>query len=409
MTGPPGRSWRQRLSVVGYHDLDGRPGFKLAMQRAGDRWYLYLAHFWHPGWTILDVTDPRAPRLARFVEGPANTGTYQVQVAEGRMVTALEKIVPGGGGDPDGPFEEGALVWDVREPAAPRRLGHFRTEGTGTHRNYYDGGRLAHLAAGMPGWAGNIYVIVDLGDPAAPREVGRWWVEGQWREGGETGAPPDTSLHGGAWVEGDRAYLPYGGAGLVILDIADPTRPRLVSRLGFSPPFPSFIAVHTAVPLPARRLVAVNSEAIAEDCDEPVGFAGLVDVSDERRPRLVSLFPQPVAPAGAPFRNFCERGGRFGPHNQHQAQHQPCLLARDDLVFLTYFNAGLRVIDIADARQPREVAFFVPPDPLERRGVLPRGRLAAQSEDVLVDARGFVYVTDKNHGLYVLEDEGGLA
>jgi hypothetical protein len=36
--------------------------------------------------------------------------------------------------------------------------------------------------------------------------------------------------------------------------------------------------------------------------------------------------------------------------------------------------------------------------------VLP-ARLVTQSEDVLVDARGFIYLTDKNHGLYVLEDE----
>jgi hypothetical protein len=44
----------------------------------------------------------------------------------------------------------------------------------------------------------------------------------------------------------------------------------------------------------------------------------------------------------------------------------------------------------------------VPPDPLERRGVLPKSKLVCQSEDVLVDKRGFIYVTDKNHGIYVL-------
>lgn len=81
------------------------------------------------------------------------------------------------------------------------------------------------------------------------------------------------------------------------------------------------------------------------------------------------------------------------------------LLDRDDLVFLTYFNAGLRVVDISDARLPREVGWFVPPDPAMRRGALPT-RLVAQSEDVLVDRRGYIYLTDKNHGLYVLTCEG---
>jgi hypothetical protein len=401
---PTGQSWSHRVEAVGYSDLDGRPAFKLALQETGGRFYLYLGHLWHRGWSIVEVTDPRAPRMVRFLEGPANTWTIQVQVAAGRMITALEKIGPGWGGDAAAPHETGILIWDVRDPEAPVRVGQWTTSGHGTHRNYYDGGRYVHLAAGLAGYEGNVYQIIDVADPARPVETARWWVPGQWREGGEKGAPPATSLHGGAYIEGDRAYLPYGGAGLVILDLADIAKPRPVSRLPFSPPFQAFIAVHTAVPLPGRKLVAVNSEAIAEDCREPLGFAGLVDVADEAQPRLLSLFPLPAPPPGAGFANFCQRGGRFGPHNQHQPQHQPVLLERDDLVFLTYFNAGLRVVNIADARLPREVGYFVPPDPTIRRGLLPR-TLVAQSEDVLVDRRGYIYLTDKNHGLYILRFE----
>jgi len=193
-----------------------------------------------------------------------------------------------------------------------------------------------------------------------------------------------------------------GAAGLVILDIEDPAKPRLVCRLELAPPFNPVIAAHTAVPLPGRGLVLVNSEAIEEDCDEPLCFAGVVDVTTESSPRALSMFPVPVPPPQAAYRNFCQRGGRFGPHNLHQAQGNPFLLDRPDLALLTYFNAGLRVIDVSDPRLPREIASFVPPDPLVRRGVLP-SRLVAQSEDVLADARGYIYVTDKNHGLHVLQ------
>jgi hypothetical protein len=37
---------------------------------------------------------------------------------------------------------------------------------------------------------------------------------------------------------------------------------------------------------------------------------------------------------------------------------------------------------------------------------LPATGLATQSEDVLVDNRGNMFVTDKNHGIYVLRYNG---
>ena len=121
----------------------------------------------------------------------------------------------------------------------------------------------------------------------------------------------------------------------MVLDISDKTNPTAISDLPFSPPFQTFIAVHTAVPLQERDLVIVNSEAIKENCEEPLGYAGIVDVSDEANPRLASLFPLPIPPEDAPYRTFCERGGRFGPHNQHQPQYQDILYQGENLCFLT--------------------------------------------------------------------------
>ena len=90
------------------------------------------------------------------------------------------------------------------------------------------------------------------------------------------------------------------------------------------------------------------------------------------------------------LKNFYEKAGRFGPHNHHHPNHQACLEDRDDVAYLTYFNAGLRVYDIRDARQPKEIGYFVPADPIKRIGLKP-SRLVAQSEDVLVDRRGCIY------------------
>ena len=130
-------------------------------------------------------------------------------------------------------------------------------------------------------------------------------------------------------------------------------------------------------------------------------MAGIVDISDEKQPRLISLLPLPEPPPESGLKNFYEKAGRFGPHNHHHPNHQACLEDRDDIAYLTYFNAGLRVYDIRDARQPKEIAYFVPADPKTRIGTKPT-KLVAQSEDVLVDRRGCIYLSDKNHGIHVL-------
>src|SRR4051812_33542036 len=78
------------VDLVAYHDLQDRPGFKLAIQCVADRWFLYIAHLWEGGWTIMDVTDPRRPQLERFIPGPPNTWTHQIQVAKGTMITNYE-------------------------------------------------------------------------------------------------------------------------------------------------------------------------------------------------------------------------------------------------------------------------------------------------------------------------------
>jgi hypothetical protein len=180
---PPG-AFARNVEVIGYADMAGRPAFKMAIREAARRWYLYTGHFWEPGWSIVDVTDPSAPQVARFISGPENTWTLQMDLHGDTMITALEKIFSNFGGD-DQPFEEGVLVWDIADPLEPRRLGHFHTGGTGTHRNLYAGGRYMHLAAGANGYSGNIYIMVNIEDRANPTEVGRWWVPGQHISGGE--------------------------------------------------------------------------------------------------------------------------------------------------------------------------------------------------------------------------------
>lgn len=387
------------IELVGYHDLDGDPGFKLAMQRVDGRYYLYTGHLWRERWGVLDVTDPAAPELVGGVDGPPNTWTIQVQVADGLMIGALERPSPGWGYDPELTEQTGVLLWDVAtDPRRPRLLSHYDTTGRGTHRNYYAGGQYAYLAAEPEGFMGNILSIVDVSDPTAVTEVGRWWWPGQHVAEGETAEFGRFYLHGPAYVVGDLAYLSYGKVGLVILDISDKTAPKLLSRLSFGD-FGSVLGCHSAIPY--GDVLIANSEMVTED-GENLPYTVAVDIKDPTAPRILSFFPAPVPEPQTGYRNYYEKGTRFSAHNQHQWQEQDCLLHDDSRVYLSYFNAGLRVYDISDPLSPHEIAYYVPEDPTVRRGVKPINALRTSFEDVIVDDRGYIYCTDKNYGIFVL-------
>lgn len=403
MTGAAPGYTADGVELVGYHDVDGKPIFKLAIQTVGDRWYLYATHFWEPRLSIFDVTDVGDVQLVGAIEGPDRAATWQVQVADGLLVQGMERRPAAWGGDPDDTSDEGIRFFDVSNPVSPKLLSQWRTGEHGVHRNHFTGGRYVHVTASRHGFDGNIYVILDIADRSQPVEVAIWFLPEQYVG---AGASPRrrVSLHGPPYVLGDRAYLSYGAAGVVILDISDIRRPRLVSQLDIGAAFSSMIAMHTAIPVPARNLLLVNTEAIAERQQEPYNFAGIVDVSDESNPRIMSLLPIPEPAAGADYPNFSTRGGRFGPHNQHHPQG-PDLFTDDNVMFMTWFNAGLRVYDISDAYLPREIAWYLPDDPTERRGLLPK-TLVTQSEDVLVDARGNIFFSDKNHGLHIVRLTG---
>jgi hypothetical protein len=338
-----------------------------------------------------------------------------MQAADGKLITALEKIgtwlpierAKMWGYEPGFENDEGALIWDVKDPIDPKLLGHFKTGGFGTHRNFYDGGKYMHLAANMAGFKSNIYVCVDISDPANPKEVSRFWMPGQ-EIGSELDLPMTKlgSLHGPAFVVGDRAWLPYGRFGGVILDISDISAPRMVSNFKIGD-FGSIIGCHTYIPLEGRNIAVLSTEAILEDCQDSANFVALIDVSDEANPRAMSFLPMPVPSEAAPYNSYAHRGGKFGPHNMHIPNNQPALAKVGNVLHMTYFAGGLRSFDISDPYQPKEIGYFVPADPEERlsRPYLPTN-MVPQVEDLLIDARGFIYVGDRTRGMTILRYTG---
>lgn len=427
-------AFAKNVEVLAYLDLDGKPWFQMAMQEVDGRYYLYASHFKASGWAIVDVTDPAKPEYLKFVPGPDLTGqtTPKLQVADGLMITALGGSLPMlHGAGFDDPYEEGIYIWDVKDPADPKRLSYWPTGGPlGVHRFYYSGGRYVHLTASCKGFAGFIYRILDIVDPAKPVEAGRWWMPEQWAAGYLEDKATNIEalldgpmMHGPAYPKGDHAYVSYGGAGMVILDISDISLPKLVGQLRHHPPFAGKLSgarCHTVMPLSGRPYAVMTSEGERfqvfskeklQGVPQPLNFIGMVDIADPADPTLISTFPYPEIPAGYPFKNFNEIPGLgappFGPHNLHEPHYHPALEDRNDRIYCAYFHAGLRVYDISDPFVPKEIAYYIPPDPDKwafnnDAGDLFPGPNIATTEDVIVDDRGNIFVDTMQQGLYVL-------
>jgi hypothetical protein len=151
--------------------------------------------------------------------------------------------------------------------------------------------------------------------------------------------------------------------------------------------------------------VLLVSESLRNECQEVRQLSFMVDVTTERTPYSVATFEVPD-----PTGDFCRRGGRFGPHSS-QESFTPVFYGR--LVFLAYFNAGVRAVDIRDPFHPVEAAHFIPAVTartdkrcVEVAGV-PRCKIAIQTNNVEVDDRGYIYLADRaDTGLHIVELTG---
>jgi hypothetical protein len=381
-----GQASEQRgLELVGHTDLAGR-GDGMQIMRSGD--LVYVGHMGDFGvaTSVVDVADPEHPRVVLQIPVPKGTHSHKVQLADGLLLANHEQY-PYRVGAPE---SAGLVVYDVRaDPRHPRRIGFLPVDGLGVHRIWWEGGRYAYASARERGFDGRILIVVDLADPTRPRIASRWSWPGQ-REGDRERLPEghDVGAHH-VIVRGDRAYGGYFDAGVVIYEVGSDGALRLLSSLSWAGG--GHPHTHTALPLGERKVLAVTDEAIEPNCEGAPKRVHLVDVSDERRPRELSRFPEPEG-------DYCTRGLRFGPHNLHE--NRTGTFQSDRVVFVTYFNAGLRVYDTGDPEDAREIAYFVPEPPPDQKAI--------QLNDVLVSADGLIFVTDRvRGGLYVLRGTMG--
>jgi len=407
------------MALVGHHDLQGRGAYQPVVHRQGERWIAYIGHHGDSrtneltgkpepsGTSLLDVTDPKQPRLLAHIPGEPGGGAQMVRVCNGADLPRADRskvflLRPYGNAAHE--------IWDVTEPARPRIVSTVAKGLHGTHKNWWecDTG-IAYLVSGVPGWRTHrMAQVYDLGNPAKPVFIRNFGLPGQ--QPGASGPVP-TELHGpiSTGPRGNRVYFGYGTNRSGVLQIVDREKllkgPREPSSENLLYPqvgrldLPPGMGAHTTFPLigvplaefakdaagGVRDFVLVVNEALAGGCREQRQMVWFVDVTAESRPFGVSNWTVPEASG-----NFCRREGRFGAHSSHES-FTPVYYKR--IAFIAWFNAGVRALDIRDPLNPKEIGYYIPP--------------AAYTNNVEVDDRGLVYIVDRvGGGMHILELTG---
>ena len=458
-----GKTEKNNMELVGYSDLQTRSAYQPVIHKQGERRIAYVGHHggtrenpqpYNPitkqkennGTSILDVTDPMHPKYLTHIPGEPGLGeqggAQMVRVCDGKDLPKGDRsktyLLRTGG-------TAAQEIWDVTVPERPSLLAIVVKGLKDTHKNWWECNTgIAYLVSdGRPErWrTKRMTKIYYLSDPAHPKFIRNFALVGQ--QPGSTGdnIPEDTH---GPIVVGNRVYFGYGtllGGVIQIVDrdkllkgnpaSSDPFAPTpenllypQISRIDMYPT----VGAHTTFPVlgmevpafdnflpksgdyrtgkPAKRdfLVVVN-ESTQNECHEDYHMMFMVDITDETRPYGVSNFHVPEKSG-----NFCARGGRFGAHSSNES-FAPVFYK--NLVFVAWFNAGVRAVDIRNPFAPREAGYYIPAitkDTATRCVKVDgkdRCKIAIQTNNVEVDERGYIYIVDRaNTGMHILELTG---
>jgi hypothetical protein len=453
----------QNMRLVGYHDLQARSAYQPVIHRQGNRWIAYVGHHGGTqdipkpynrltktnednGTTILDVTDPRKPTLLHHIPGEPGMGeqggAQMVRVCDGAKLPKADRskvyLLRTGG-------TSSQQIWDVTTPERPTLVTTVLSGLKDTHKNWWecDTGIAYLISDGRPErWrTKRMTKVYDLSDPANPRFIRNFSIVGH--EPGSTVEKVPEDTHG-PMVVGNRVYFGYGTLLGGVAQIIDrdkllkgdpssenpfaPTAENLlypqVSRVDLYPT----VGAHTAFPLlgmeppmfdkfhvqsgkfrtgkpPTRDFLVLVSESTQNECREDYHIVYFVDITDEKKPFGVSNFSVPEKSG-----NFCSRGGRFGVHASNEDMG-PIYYKR--IMFFSWFNAGVRAVDVRDPYNPREIGYYVPAITKDtaRRCLtidgVQRCKIAIQTNNVEVDDRGYIYIVDRaNTGMHILELTG---
>jgi len=401
----------RNIEFLGHTDQNGHgDGVQVMVSRG----YAYVGTRVSRGIMVTDVRDPRNPKPVQLLATHPNSVSMHLQTAEDMLLHIQEadqralltqQEYYGGSGKVDSSrfgkrgedYAAGMTVYDIKDPANPRRIGFLEVPGLGLHRIWWTGGRYAYASALLDGYVDHVLMIIDMADPTRPQEVGRWWIPGMHVAGGETRTWRNRWALHHAVVEDDIAYGSWRDGGLTILDIKDKSAPKLIAHRNWCPPYGG--GTHNALPLHDRDLVVVADEAVLNlDQEGQHKRVWVFDIRDKSNPVSISTMPIPAD------QDYVKMGGQFGPHNLHE--NRPGSMRSSTTIFATWQSAGVRVFDISDQYRPEEIGYFVPPQPTKWAEPM-RGRAKVRhTADIFVAQDGLMYVTDYDAGLYILQWKG---
>jgi hypothetical protein len=315
-------------------------------------------------------------------------------------------------------------IYDVNDPAKPQQVSTIGGNYTYTHKiNWECETGIAYLPVFDPasGWRGRYLMIYDLSDPAHPKLIRNFGLPGM--EPGSAGPVPTGIHHAIVDRERKRVHIGYGCCGDGIYQIVD--RKKLLEgrpddlkgpSLGVFAQ-PTYWGIHTAYPLndfvipdlvadragvagKIRDLALVVGEAGGNQCNRPRQNVRMFDVTQPANATAISGWWLAESDA-----QFCAKRGRFGPHSSSESYDAPFY---GKMVAVAYFNAGVRMVDIRDPFNLREVASFIPAANANTY-YCDEGCAAGaiQTNNAEVDARGLVYIVDRaGTGVHILELTG---
>jgi len=355
----------------------------------------------HNGMTILDVSNPSKPKIVnQLVDSPAARTHKVLRITDDVLLTNSELRPALRSQYPDA--VPGLRIFDNSDPFHPKFVRYVRTEGFGVHRPIYDRRRkLLYSSAFKDGYRGKVLLIHDMKDPMNPELLSFAAIPGQ----GEQETPTwDSSIVSDkrVWVHegnpfGNYVTAGYWDGGVALFDLTDPRAPKFMWRHnphethGWPGCYHSFL-----VPEGSEFGIATQ-ETTTVNCDEPPAFVTFYDLRNIHHPLPISTYmPHEIDPyTMRPLdEKWCRTGARYGAHNIWLD------MKSTDLIYICWFNAGLRIIDWSNPFKPKEAGYYIPAGTRER--------CCPQSNDVQVDpATGLIYMADRwGLGLHILEYTG---